>query len=56
MSNITDINYTAATETVRVGFGLVWGEVYNYLEPYKRLVVGGRVSPVGLGLTLGGTS
>ena len=55
MSNITDINYTAATETVRVGFGLVWGTVYEFLEPYDRLVVGGRVSTVGLGLTIGGT-
>ena len=55
MSSITDIDYTAATETVRVGFGLVWGDVYDYLEPYHRLVVGGRVSPVGLGLTIGGT-
>ena len=55
MSSITDIIYTAATETVRMGFGLVWGEVYDYLEPYDRLVVGGRVSTVGLGLTIGGT-
>ena len=55
MSSITEISYTAATETVRLGFGLVWGEVYDYLEPYNRLVVGGRVSPVGLGLTIGGT-
>ena len=54
MSSVTDITYTAATETVRMGFGLVWGEVYNYLEPYNRLVVGGRVSTVGLGLTIGG--
>ena len=55
MSKIADITYKAATETVRVGFGLVWGEVYDYLEPYNRLVVGGRVSSVGLGLTIGGT-
>ena len=55
MSSITDISYTAATETVRMGFGLVWGEVYDYLEPYHRLVVGSRVSPVGLGLRIGGT-
>lgn len=55
MSSITDISYIYATEAVRMGFGLVWGDVYDYLEPYNRLVVGGRVSPVGLGLTIGGT-
>lgn len=54
MSSITEISYAAATETVRVGFGLLWRDIYDYLEPYNRLVVGGRVLPVGLGLTIGG--
>lgn len=53
-SNITDLAYDAGTEFVRVGFGNRWGEIYEYLEPYNRIVVGGRVLDVGQGLTIGG--
>lgn len=54
MSNITDLAYDAGTESVRVGFGNRWGEIYEYLEAYNRIVVGGRVLDVGQGLTIGG--
>ena len=54
MTNVSDCSYDANTETARVGLGLTWGELYERLEPYDRLVVGGRVPPVGLALTIGG--
>ncbi len=54
MTNLTDMEYDESTETVRVGFGHRWGELYEHLEPLNRLVVGGRVPPVGLGLSIGG--
>ena len=42
------------TET-SVGPGLVWYDVYSYLEPQGVAVIGGRVSAIGVGgLTLGG--
>lgn len=41
--------------TVRIGAGSVWGDVYSTLEKQGLVVVGGRVSDVGIGgLTLGG--
>ena len=54
MSSITDFDFDASTETVRIGFGHRWGDIYNLLEPMGRLVVGGRVPSVGLALTIGG--
>ncbi|KAF2417721.1 FAD-binding domain-containing protein [Tothia fuscella] len=42
-------------KTVRIGGGSVWGDVYRALEKERLMVVGGRVSDVGVGgLTLGG--
>lgn len=41
--------------TTRVGAGNRWIDVYSYLAPKNRAVVGGRVAEVGVaGLTLGG--
>lgn len=35
--------------------GLTWGEVFDWIGPYKRFVLGGRYAPVGVpGLILGG--
>ncbi|KAI9437956.1 FAD-binding domain-containing protein, partial [Lactarius indigo] len=42
-------------QTVEIGPGLTWGEVYERLEPYGVTVIGGRFPGVGVGgLTLGG--
>ncbi|KAI0553292.1 bifunctional solanapyrone synthase [Xylaria curta] len=54
LSGIKDLVYDPASQTQRSGFGNRWGDVYGYLTQYGRLVVGGRVDIVGLGLTLGG--
>ncbi|KAJ6205580.1 hypothetical protein PSV09DRAFT_2409770 [Bipolaris maydis] len=46
---------SADNETVAVGSGNRWKNVYDYLDPYNFAVVGGRASTVGIsGLTLGG--
>lgn len=48
-------NYNAASQTVEIGSGLIWDDVYAYLEPYNVNVVGGRVTGVGVaGFILGG--
>ena len=39
---------------LRAGAGLSWGQIYDYLEPHDLMVVGGRVSPMGTSLLLGG--
>lgn len=54
MTNIIGIAYDPSAEAVRVGFGHRWGDLYEHLEPFNRLVVGGRVPSVGLALTIGG--
>jgi hypothetical protein len=43
------------SETVEIGAGLTWTDVYAYLAPKGINVVGGRVNGVGVaGYTLGG--
>ncbi|KAF2197572.1 bifunctional solanapyrone synthase [Delitschia confertaspora ATCC 74209] len=54
MSKFTDLRYDASSKTVTTGFGNRWGAVYDYLEQFGRLAVGGRVSSVGSALTIGG--
>ncbi|KAL8758330.1 MAG: hypothetical protein Q9199_001586 [Rusavskia elegans] len=54
MGNLTHLEYDASSQTVFVGAGNRWGDIYNYLETFDRLAVGGRVSDVGIGLLLGG--
>jgi FAD/FMN-containing dehydrogenase len=56
MSKINDCSYNKESETIRVGFGNSWGDVYSYLEPFDRIVVGGRAPSVGLATLLGGKS
>ena len=55
MTRFNEVNYDARSETVQVGAGLVWDDVYSALEPHNVSVVGGRVSGIGVaGFTLGG--
>ena len=54
MSGITDLSYDDESQTARVGLGNHWGDVYDFIEQFGRLVVGGRVPPVGMALTTGG--
>ncbi|KAL3420349.1 Bifunctional solanapyrone synthase 4 [Phlyctema vagabunda] len=54
----TDLNTLQLSddqESLAIGPGNHWGTVYEYLEPYGLIVVGGRVGSVGVpGLLLGG--
>ena len=51
--NKTKVNHE--DETVTVGSGLTWGQVYTTLNSTGVNVVGGRIPDVGVaGLTLGG--
>ena len=55
MRRFRNIVYHPNEQTVDVGSGLIWDDVYQALEPYNVTVVGGRISGVGVaGLTLGG--
>ena len=41
--------------TASLGPGLTWFEVYNWIQPYGRTILGGRYAPVGVsGYLLGG--
>ncbi|TFY68762.1 hypothetical protein EVG20_g3432 [Dentipellis fragilis] len=55
MTRFSNVVYDASSQTVEIGSGLVWGDVYAALEPHSVNVVGGRVATVGVaGLILGG--
>ncbi|KAK7038740.1 hypothetical protein VNI00_010625 [Paramarasmius palmivorus] len=55
LSRLNEVNYDAASSTVKIGAGLAWDEVYNRLSPQGVTVAGGRVPGVGVGgLLLGG--
>ena len=55
MSRFSEIKYDVATQTVSVGAGCIWDDVYAALEPYDVVAVGGRVRGIGVdGFTLGG--
>ena len=54
MRSLADKVYDEATQTVRVGFGSTWDEVYKLLEGHGRGAVGGRAATVGMGFILGG--
>ena len=57
MYRFSTVNYHPSSQTVDVGSGLVWDDVYTALEPFGVNVVGGRVTGVGVaGFTLGGGS
>jgi FAD/FMN-containing dehydrogenase len=55
MSRFNDTKVDLENETVEIGPGLTWDQVYETLSPTGVNVVGGRVSGVGVaGLLLGG--
>lgn len=55
LKNFKFVEVADDKKTVRIGGGSVWGDVYRTLEAQNLMVVGGRVSDVGVGgLILGG--
>ena len=55
MIHFSEVIYVSSTETVEIGSGLVFDEVYDALAPYNRSVAGGRLAGIGVGgLLLGG--
>ena len=54
MTKLNDLSFDPSSNLVTTGFGNRWGAVYQYLEKFGRLTVGGRISTVGAALTLGG--
>ncbi|KAF8551729.1 FAD-binding domain-containing protein [Imleria badia] len=48
MSRFSEIVYHSEAQTVEIGAGLVWDDVYAALEPHGVNVVGGRISGYGL--------
>ncbi len=55
MYRFSEVNYDSTAETVTIGAGLSWDEVYAALDPYGVNVVGARVPGPGVaGLSLGG--
>ncbi|KAH8808635.1 hypothetical protein F5884DRAFT_378386 [Xylogone sp. PMI_703] len=55
LTNLNQIKLSSDKSSVSVGPGRRWEEVYNYLEPYDLVALGGRVGIVGVpGLLLGG--
>ena len=55
MARFNEIIYDSSSSTVQIGMGLIWDEVYAALEEYGVIVIGGRISGVGVaGVSLGG--
>ncbi|KAL9012925.1 MAG: hypothetical protein Q9173_002346 [Seirophora scorigena] len=54
MHQMKTVEYDAASETVRLSMGNTWEDVYGALIPHQRVVVGGRLAPVGMALITGG--
>ena len=55
MTRFNHIAISKDSQTVEIGAGLTWADVYRYLVPRGLNVVGGRMNGVGVaGLTLGG--
>jgi FAD/FMN-containing dehydrogenase len=55
MAHFRDIVLNEEEETVEIGAGLTWTDVYSYLVPKGLNVVGGRIDGVGVGgVILGG--
>lgn len=55
MTRFDQVVYNSSANSVTIGTGLIWDDVYTALEPYGVNVVGGRVTGVGVaGFTLGG--
>ncbi|KAF8999251.1 FAD-binding domain-containing protein [Hymenopellis radicata] len=55
MYRFSQVEYDASTQTVAIGTGLIWDDVYAVLDRLGVNVVGGRVAGVGVaGFALGG--
>ncbi|CAF1126040.1 unnamed protein product [Adineta steineri] len=55
MQCFNKVAYNSTTQTVDVGPGLIWDDVYRQLQPYNVSVTGGRLTGVGVGgFLLGG--
>ncbi len=55
MYRFSQVEYDAVAQTVAIGTGLIWDDVYAALDPLGVNVVGGRVAGVGVaGFALGG--
>jgi hypothetical protein len=55
MRRFNKVSFYANNQTVDIGSGLIWNDVYSVLQSYNVNVVGGRVSGVGVaGFILGG--
>ncbi|KAI4209164.1 MAG: hypothetical protein LQ351_007880 [Letrouitia transgressa] len=54
MHQMKSVEYDAPSETVRLAMGNTWGDVYSALTAHQRIVVGGRLPPVGMALVTGG--
>lgn len=55
MQQFSEINYDKTKQTVTLGAGLIWDDVYAALEPHGVNVLGGRVTGLGVaGFILGG--
>ncbi|TFY74702.1 hypothetical protein EWM64_g9309, partial [Hericium alpestre] len=55
MTRFNQVDYDNSSQTVVIGAGLIWDDVYDVLVPQGANVVGGRVSGIGIaGFTLGG--
>ena len=53
--NLTDVELSKDKKIASAGAGNTWYNVYEQLTPHNLTVIGGRVSPIGVGgLTLGG--
>lgn len=47
LARFTNISFNAEQNTVTLGMGLTWDQVYEALEPLGIMVAGGRVDFVG---------
>ena len=55
LSNLSQVKVHESNQTVSVGVGNTWGDVYGILDPLGLSVAGGRAAQVGVGgLTTGG--
>ncbi|KAL4071814.1 FAD-binding domain-containing protein [Scleroderma citrinum] len=55
MTRFSEVTYDSASQTVIIGAGLIWDDVYSALEPYGVSVVGGSTTGIGVaGFILGG--
>lgn len=47
MAKFSGLEYDAGSNTVTIGTGLTWDQVYTELEPLGVMVTGGRINGVG---------